>query len=298
MPLAAVVTGGQIRAADINQLINLLTGVMTDQPVTIGNTLAATALTPSGLTGSTAAVRLVGGTTTGAPTTGTHAVGDAIIAQDGFWWICTTAGTPGTWKLAGAALETATPAALNAGGTVGTSLNAAHGDHAHPSTGLGVLANAQTWAGKQTLGAGAALSGGTLDLQGQLLRLASTPAQGAYIVDDGTYLSFVAQTARSFYVQSSFGITYIYSPTIYLGDSTSTNYVHFRNATVDGNSWSMSPAGAFSPASIALGSGPLTKAYNASDSVPTLPSGAGARLWIQSGDPGASANAGDVWFGG
>ena len=52
---------------------------------------------PMGLTGATAATRYVGGTTSGAPTTGTFAVGDFVVDQSGTVWVCTTAGTPGTW---------------------------------------------------------------------------------------------------------------------------------------------------------------------------------------------------------
>jgi len=51
----------------------------------------------SGLTGATAASRYVGATTNGAPVSGTFAVGDFIIDQTATIWVCTTAGTPGTW---------------------------------------------------------------------------------------------------------------------------------------------------------------------------------------------------------
>lgn len=57
----------------------------------------APAFIPSGLTGATAASRYAGATTGGAPTTGTFAVGDFVIDQSGTIWICTAAGTPGTW---------------------------------------------------------------------------------------------------------------------------------------------------------------------------------------------------------
>ncbi len=50
-----------------------------------------------GLTGSTAATRYVGGTASGAPASGTFAVGDYVISQTGSIWICTAAGTPGSW---------------------------------------------------------------------------------------------------------------------------------------------------------------------------------------------------------
>ncbi|MCI3279203.1 hypothetical protein [Streptomyces cylindrosporus] len=36
-------------------------------------------------------------TTTGAPTTGTWATGDVLQDSAGTWWLCTAAGTPGTW---------------------------------------------------------------------------------------------------------------------------------------------------------------------------------------------------------
>lgn len=43
-------------------------------------------------------IRLCGQrTSSGAPTTGTWAVGDAVQDSDGAWWLCTVAGTPGTW---------------------------------------------------------------------------------------------------------------------------------------------------------------------------------------------------------
>ena len=53
---------------------------------------------PAGLSGATQATRYVGATTSGAPTTGTFAKGDFSISQGGNIYICTTAGTPGTWE--------------------------------------------------------------------------------------------------------------------------------------------------------------------------------------------------------
>lgn len=52
---------------------------------------------PLGLTGATAPTRYVGGTTSGHPTSGTFAVGDFVVTADGHIWVCTAAGTPGTW---------------------------------------------------------------------------------------------------------------------------------------------------------------------------------------------------------
>ena len=54
-------------------------------------------LTATGVGNATTATRYVGGTANGAPTSGTFAVGDFIIDQTGTIWVCTTAGTPGTW---------------------------------------------------------------------------------------------------------------------------------------------------------------------------------------------------------
>ena len=55
-------------------------------------------LAVSGLTGATAASRYVGGTASGAPTSGTFAAGDFVIDQTGAVWVCTAGGTPGTWN--------------------------------------------------------------------------------------------------------------------------------------------------------------------------------------------------------
>jgi len=54
-------------------------------------------LAPTGLTGAVAASRYVGATASGAPASGTFAVGDWVIDQTGAIRICTVAGTPGTW---------------------------------------------------------------------------------------------------------------------------------------------------------------------------------------------------------
>ena len=56
---------------------------------------------PTGLTGATAASRYVGGTASGPPASGTFAIGDFVIDQTGVIWICTTAGSPGTWTRVG-----------------------------------------------------------------------------------------------------------------------------------------------------------------------------------------------------
>lgn len=58
---------------------------------------ALTALNLVGLPGATAGARLVGATAAGAPATGTFQVGDVVVDQSGSLWVCTGAGSPGTW---------------------------------------------------------------------------------------------------------------------------------------------------------------------------------------------------------
>lgn len=52
---------------------------------------------PLALTGATAPTRYAGGTTSGAPSTGTFATGDFVVDESGAFWICTSSGSPGTW---------------------------------------------------------------------------------------------------------------------------------------------------------------------------------------------------------
>jgi hypothetical protein len=72
--------------------------------------VAAPDFTPTGLTGSLSASRYVGATASGAPGSGAHNVGDWVVAQNGHIFVCTAAGTPGTWVdvAAGAAGPTGT----------------------------------------------------------------------------------------------------------------------------------------------------------------------------------------------
>lgn len=76
--------------------------------ITMTNTLQGTALSVTGLTGSVTTTRLVGANATGAPSTGAHNLGDIAIANDGNVFICTSAGTPGTWVQVGSYLLAAT----------------------------------------------------------------------------------------------------------------------------------------------------------------------------------------------
>jgi hypothetical protein len=68
----------------------------TSAPVVSGE-LTALDLKASGMTGAANSVRVVGGNASGAPASGTFAVRDMAIDSDGTIWICTSAGSPGTW---------------------------------------------------------------------------------------------------------------------------------------------------------------------------------------------------------
>jgi hypothetical protein len=88
---------------------------------------------PLGLTGATAAARFVGGTTgSTAPTTGTFAAGDFAVDQNGLIWVCSTGGTPGTWRPL-AFVSGATPTASAPGdvGSAGSDTSGAARDHKH-----------------------------------------------------------------------------------------------------------------------------------------------------------------------
>lgn len=93
----------------------------------------APAFAASGLTGATSASRYVGSTNSGSPSSGTFMVGDFIIDQSGKVWICTAAGTPGTWSQASVALETTTPPPTTntTGSVLGVATTAARSDHTH-----------------------------------------------------------------------------------------------------------------------------------------------------------------------
>lgn len=96
-------------AIDANNL-NAVTDSATDAEVSTavallvpkaGGTMTGELVVPdlsvAGLTGSVTSTRYVGGSN-GAPTTGAHLVGDWVVdPTNACIWICTVAGTPGTW---------------------------------------------------------------------------------------------------------------------------------------------------------------------------------------------------------
>jgi hypothetical protein len=63
-----------------------------------GLVVASTSGVGARLKGGTAAVRLVPQPTAGAPSSGTHQRGELLVDSKGKAWLCTTGGTPGTWR--------------------------------------------------------------------------------------------------------------------------------------------------------------------------------------------------------
>ena len=90
---AVVAIGGDYTAAQVTNAADKSSG----STQTFTGAIAAPDFAPSGLTGATAASRYVGATASGAPGSGTFVVGDFVIDQTAKVWVCTTAGSPGTW---------------------------------------------------------------------------------------------------------------------------------------------------------------------------------------------------------
>jgi hypothetical protein len=81
-------------AGDFAQVL----GTGTTPPARLfGGVVPGIVYAPLGLPGATQASRYVGATASGAPVSGTFSIGDFVIAQNGAIWICTVAGSPGTW---------------------------------------------------------------------------------------------------------------------------------------------------------------------------------------------------------
>jgi len=157
MALYTVTTGNIAQAQDVNQIVNLLNGTTNDTPLVITNRIRAQS------TGASATSGYVGGTTHGAPVSGTFSAGDFIIDQTGFLWICTAAGTPGTWLKAGTSLDTnaADIQPLGPSAVAGSIGKAADAGHVHPAnTNFAYLNQANTFTLLQTMNQGLVVKNG------------------------------------------------------------------------------------------------------------------------------------------
>ena len=99
MPLSRIQQNGNSDPLIISNVVATsgFVGSLINATATFSGEATATDFKATGLTGATAASRYAGATASGAPTTGTFAVGDYVVDQTGKFWVCTTAGTPGTW---------------------------------------------------------------------------------------------------------------------------------------------------------------------------------------------------------
>ena len=95
-------TGGPI-INTVNLTGNAAIAMTGTGPSSVGGTMQAQAFIPTGLTGAAAASRYVGAVASTAPASGTFALGDFVISQTGKVFVCTSAGTPGTWTDVGGA---------------------------------------------------------------------------------------------------------------------------------------------------------------------------------------------------
>ncbi len=149
--------------------------------------ITGTDFAPTGLTGATSASRYVGATTSGAPVSGTFVVGDYVIDRSGVLWICTVAGSPGTWVSAGFQNPMTTVGDLIVGAASGAPARLASGTTTYVLTSNGVAAT-PSWQVPSGGGGGA----GTTGYQFQQTRIDNTTnkttTSTSFVVIDNTNL--------------------------------------------------------------------------------------------------------------
>ena len=147
---------------------------------------AAVPVVAGGLTGATAATRFVGGTSSGAPASGTFAAGDFSIDQSGKVWVCTAAGSPGTWASAAGTSMTnpmTTAGDLIDGGTAGAPQRLAVGSNGQV---LQVTAGAPAWGAVPQLAdyAPTGLTGATSASRYVGATASGAPGSGTFVTGD------------------------------------------------------------------------------------------------------------------
>lgn len=145
---------------------------------TFSGEVTASDFKATGLTGATAGTRLVGATASGAPSSGTFSAGDVVPALNGAIWVCTVAGSPGTWANVGFSSPMTTVGDLIVGGTAGAETRLAAGAATTVLTSNGA-ATLPTWQAPAGGGGGGAVgiaSGGMVPIQviGPLAAAAAT----------------------------------------------------------------------------------------------------------------------------
>lgn len=124
--------------------------------------VAAPDFAPSGLTGAVQSSRYVGATTSGAPASGSFSVGDYVVDRSGKFWICTTAGSPGTWTNTASGV----PAFFNI-------LDAAYGATRYTSASAAAAGTDSTSAIQTAINAAIAAGGGTVYIPQGFYRIAT-----------------------------------------------------------------------------------------------------------------------------
>lgn len=111
----------------------------------IGQKVRAPVIGVTGLTGAALPGRFVGETASGAPASGTFVVGDFVVTRAAELWVCTVAGSPGTWVALGGGWNPP-PIRKTADETVNNSSTRQDDDHLFFS-----IAASEVWVGEFTL---------------------------------------------------------------------------------------------------------------------------------------------------
>ncbi len=115
---AVFATSGDYTAAQVTNAADL--SAAGDQDFT--GQVSAPRLEVNGGTGATLPIRWIGGNASGAPASGTWEVRDGVVNTDGTVFVCTVAGTPGTWVQVGGGL-TAIPVVYATGDQSGNNFS-------------------------------------------------------------------------------------------------------------------------------------------------------------------------------
>lgn len=164
---------------------------------TVSGEITAQDFKATGLTGAVSASRYVGATASAAPVTGTFAVGDAVIDQTGKLWICTTAGSPGTFTQANAAMAGNFSAAGTA--TFGGSTSVANGQ----SIGVNSLTELTTIAAAATTTTTIAIPAGAIVLAVPVRVTVAIPTAATFTVIGNTSTTVFQTAAVSTAVDST-----------------------------------------------------------------------------------------------
>lgn len=215
LDLAATGASGVINFYTTGGTSPVLAGsISASQNWTMTGTQTATAQISSGLTGATGASRYVGGTASGAPASGTFVIGDFIVDRTGSFWICTTAGSPGTWtqlSAGGYSLPTASTTVLGGVKIDGTSITISAGVI---SAGAGAAAFSSLTGGTNTTAAMVVGTGASLAASGSgTIAATSCTGNAATVTTNANLTGPITSSgnATSIAAQTGTGTTFVMS---------------------------------------------------------------------------------------